>query len=118
LNVDAVAFSLISASRSLWFVPLLILTHYVAILVRRASISAQRVVDSFQQPEVTVFSKVSNARTSDRPMYAAAHADVKNSEAGIRSTFLAANYYAEEAKKHRDELLAKYTSSTGKTPES
>jgi hypothetical protein len=46
-------------------------------------------------------------------MYGAAHADVKNSDAGIRSTFLAATYYAEEAKKRRDGLLAKYSGGGG-----
>jgi hypothetical protein len=90
-----------------------LLILFLQFVVRRASISAQRVVDSFQQPEVSVFSKVGDARTSDRPMYGAAHADVKNSDAGIRSTFLAATYYAEEAKKRRDGLLAKYSGGGG-----
>jgi hypothetical protein len=57
-----------------------------------------------------VVSLSGESRMSDRPMYAVAHADVKNTDAGTRSTFLAAQYYADEAKKRRDELLAKYSS--------
>lgn len=39
-------------------------------------------------------------------MYGAAHPDLKNSDAGTRSTFMAATHYANEAKQRRDELLA------------
>jgi hypothetical protein len=45
-------------------------------------------------------------------MFGAAHSDVKNTEAGTRSTYLAAKYYAEESKKRRDELLQKYAGSS------
>lgn len=47
-------------------------------------------------------------RVVDRPMYGVAHADVKYSDSGTRSTFLAAKATAVEAKERRDELLAKY----------
>lgn len=43
-------------------------------------------------------------------MHAMAHADVKASATGVRGTYSAAQAYAEEAKTHRDELLAKYSS--------
>jgi hypothetical protein len=69
-------------------------------------------VDSFQEPETSAFSTSADARTYDRPMFGASHADVKNTEAGTRSTFLAAKYYAEEGKKRRDELLDKYAGSS------
>jgi hypothetical protein len=59
-----------------------------------------------------VFSPSSDASTNDRPMFGAAHSDVKNTEAGTRSTYLAAKYYAEESKKRRDELLQKYAGSS------
>ena len=48
-------------------------------------------------------------------MYAVAHADVQNSDAGPRSTFLAAKYYVKEAQKRRDELLAKYKEESSQT---
>jgi hypothetical protein len=41
-------------------------------------------------------------------MYGAAHSDLKGSDKGNRGSFLAAQAYAQEAKDHRDELLAKY----------
>lgn len=47
-------------------------------------------------------------RISDLPMFGYAHSDLKNSDIGTRSTFLAAKEYVNEAKERRDELLAKY----------
>lgn len=41
-------------------------------------------------------------------MFGYAHSDLKNSDIGTRSTFLAAKEYVNEAKERRDELLAKY----------
>ena len=48
-------------------------------------------------------------RLSDRPIYGIAHSDLKNSDAGTCSTFIAATHYADEARKRRDELIAKYS---------
>jgi hypothetical protein len=64
-------------------------------------------VDKLHHPEMNgTYSD--EQRITDRPMYGVAHASVKNSDAGTRSTFLAATYYAEEARQRRDELLAMY----------
>lgn len=43
-------------------------------------------------------------------MYSVAHPDLKASDAGTRSTFLAAKQYAEESKQRSQELLEKYSS--------
>ena len=48
------------------------------------------------------------SNATEQPMVAMAHADVKGSAVGLRGTYGAAQAYAEEAKAHRDELLAKY----------
>ena len=74
--------------------------------------------DDFQEPErifaeefTSIPSTSHNTRTppgSDRPIYGAVHADLKHSDAGTYSTFMAAHYYADQAKKRRDELLEKY----------
>jgi len=58
---------------------------------------------------VTVFHPLTEFRISERPMYGVAHADVKHTDAGTRSTFMAAKASAIEAQKRRDELLAKYS---------
>jgi hypothetical protein len=41
-------------------------------------------------------------------MYGCDHPDLKGSDQGVRGSFMAALAYAQEAKNHRDELLAKY----------
>ncbi|GAX15859.1 hypothetical protein FisN_2Lh413 [Fistulifera solaris] len=50
------------------------------------------------------------SNATELPMYGMAHADVKASAAGVRGSYSAAQAYAEEAKAHRDALLAKYSS--------
>jgi hypothetical protein len=57
---------------------------------------------------MTAYRGMDEPRVMDRPMYGVVHADLKNTDAGTCSTFMAANYYNEEANKRRDELLAKY----------
>jgi len=65
-------------------------------------------VDSRNKKEIAKSIRLDESRIVDRPMYGAAHADMKNHGGGTRSTFLAAKYYETEAQKRRDELLAKY----------
>ena len=72
------------------------------------AIDAQKVVDGFAKPEVSVHRSLQELRTTDRPMYGVAHSDVKASDGGPRSTFIAAQHYVREAQKRRDELLAKF----------
>ena len=69
-------------------------------------------VDRFHLPERNVIMTNMGQSMSDRPMYGVAHSDIKNSDAGTRSTFLAATFYADEARNRRDELLAKYSNET------
>ena len=47
-------------------------------------------------------------RMSDKPMYVAAHSDTKHSSGGMRGTMASAEYYVNEAKAKRDEILAQY----------
>lgn len=47
-------------------------------------------------------------RTSAIPMHGMAHADLKHLTCGTRSTFMSANYYHEQRKARRDELLKKF----------
>lgn len=83
------------------------LTHLFSSLFNRASIYAQKIVDEHTQPEVSVF-RSDESRLTARPMHGVAHADLKHTDAGTCSTFLAAKSYVEAAKTRRDELLAKY----------
>jgi len=76
--------------------------------VAETSINGQRLTDDFFSPDETVGNVSPDPRISDLPMFGYAHSDVKNSEIGTRSTFLAAKEYVNEAKKRRDELLARY----------
>jgi hypothetical protein len=78
------------------------------VIFHSCSIYAQKVADQFANPEMTAFRGMDEPRLMDRPMYGAIHADLKHLDAGTCSTFMAANYYEDLAKKRRDELLAKY----------
>jgi len=78
------------------------------LLLYRTSIYAQKIVDGFTAPEVTVFHPLTEFRIVERPMYGVAHPDVKATDGGTRSTYMAAKHYAEENKARRDELLQKY----------
>lgn len=72
------------------------------------SIYAAKVTDRMMMPERGDSAGGALQFVSDRPMHLVAHADLKDSDVGTSSTFLAATHYTEEAKKRRDELLAKY----------
>jgi hypothetical protein len=41
-------------------------------------------------------------------MYGAVHADLKHLDAGVGSTFMAAQHYGDESRQRRDELLARF----------
>jgi hypothetical protein len=62
---------------------------------------------------MSINAQLFDPRIAAGPMHGVAHADLKHSVAGTRSTFAAAHYYSDAAKQRRDELLAKYSSSEG-----
>ena len=75
----------------------------------RTSIYSQKLVDEFEKPELSVMRCMQpDQRLNDRPMYGVAHADLKNTDGGTRSTYMSARYYEDAAIQRRDELLAKY----------
>lgn len=75
-------------------------------LSRSTAIYAEKVAGG--TPITPSLLRPSNAK--EMPMHAMAHADMKSSTAGVRGSYNAAQMYAEEAKAHRDTLLAKYSS--------
>ena len=97
----------------------LVVPIFVFHIFFRASINAQRVAGEMKEPESIVSEELSSATlhfsnhrgmnlVNDRPIYGAVHADLKHTDAGTCGTYMAAQYYATETKKRRDELLAKY----------
>jgi len=74
----------------------------------RTSINAQKIVDGFASPEITISHCLQEPRIYDTPMYGVAHADLKYATEGTRSTFAAAQAEAAANKARRDQLLQKY----------
>lgn len=65
-------------------------------------------MDQFANPEMSAFKSSDEPRVNDQPMHGAIHADLKHTDAGTCSTFMAAKHYEDESRQRRDELLAKY----------
>lgn len=74
----------------------------------RTTISAQKVVDAFHQPDIPISSNFHEKRVTAGPMHGYSLAELKLKTAGTPSTFASANYYNLKAKQRRDELLAKF----------
>jgi hypothetical protein len=78
--------------------------------LNRTTIYAARLVDDFNNPNLMRFGTPypGPIRSAPGPMKVAAYADMKQSAAGVRSSWDAAHYYMDKTMHRRDELLAKY----------
>jgi hypothetical protein len=75
----------------------------------RSTISAQKVVDKYNEPEKNILpNSFQEKRIVSHPMHGYCLAELKLTTAGTPSTMAAANYYSEKSKQRRDELLAKF----------
>jgi hypothetical protein len=82
-------------------------SQQLLVLTSRTSIQAQKVVDSFQYPDLNVISRFQEKRITSSPMHGYSSAELKLTTAGTPSTFASASYYGLKAKQRRDELVAK-----------